>query len=107
MTTDHLRDHRAAKRAVGISNTKTAASMTDPTSTSWRLSSPAVWKRYSGAMVKTSAETNAAVATMVRNTRSGRAMTVSDRTTQGWRDQSRAVMAGDCTSECLVASEGL
>ena len=79
--------------------------MTDPTRTSWRLSSPAVWNRYSGAMVKTSAETNAAVAAMVRNTRSGRAMTASDRTTQGWRDQSRAVMAGDCTSECFVASE--
>ena len=57
-------------------------------------------------MVKTSAETNAAVAAMVRNTRSGRAMTASDRTTQGWRDQSRAVMAGDCTSECFGPGGG-
>ena len=45
MTTDHLRDQRSATIPVGISNRKTAASMTVPTSTSSRLPSPAVWNR--------------------------------------------------------------
>jgi hypothetical protein len=45
MITDHRRDHRSATIPVGISNRNTAASITVPTSTSWRSSRPAVRNR--------------------------------------------------------------
>ena len=72
--------------------------MTVPTRTSSRLSSPATWIRYSGAIVNASVETVAAVAAMVRNTRSGRAMSTSDERAGQLQDQRQAFMAGHRTA---------
>ena len=66
--TDHFRDHRSATIPVGISNTNTAASMTVPDEDELEVAEPGRAEPVQGAMVNTSAETNAAVAAMATNT---------------------------------------